>query len=130
MKKEKTEKPTIKYHEAVEELEQRFPEIEYPLDFEENYRDLAYIVYEDIFNKFIIKMFREDNEELLLRIFDYMEEMASSDDIEVRNLLQVGILEELWSERLTFNRARKYMWPKTRELYEGLITYLRPHEEG
>lgn len=87
------------------------------------------MVYEDIFNKFIIQTFREENEELILRIFDYMEEMASSDDREVVNLLQVGILEELWCERFTYNRVRKYMQPKTRILYEELKMYLRPHNE-
>jgi hypothetical protein len=51
---------------------------------------------------------------LLKRIFGFFETMASSSDIEVVNLLQVGIYESLVSERGRLAAAWIYMGEKTK----------------
>ena len=51
---------------------------------------------------------------LLKRIFGFFEKMASSSDIEVVNLLQVGIFESLVRERDRLAAAWKYMGEKTK----------------
>jgi hypothetical protein len=46
---------------------------------------------------------------LLRRIFVFFEEMACSEDVEVRNLLYVGVFETWVGEPETLSRAWKYM---------------------
>ena len=53
---------------------------------------------------------------LLQRIFDFLEQMARSSDLEVVNLLQVGIFEELVGEPERLSVAWKYMGKETKAI--------------
>lgn len=53
---------------------------------------------------------------LLQRIFDFLEEMACSPDIEVVNLLQVGIFQSLVGEPDRLAAAWKYMGEETKTI--------------
>ena len=54
--------------------------------------------------------------EALIRIFGFFEEMARSSDIKVRNLLQVGIFEELVGVPDKLAAAWKYMGDETKSI--------------
>jgi hypothetical protein len=54
--------------------------------------------------------------DLLDRIFRYFEDMARSGDIQVRNLLQVEILEKLVGDRSKLSVAWQYMGEETKKL--------------
>ena len=58
---------------------------------------------------------REDPS-LLKRLFDFFEEMANSSDIEVVNLLQVGVFEWLISDVDKLAAAWKYMGEETKAI--------------
>ena len=60
----------------------------------------------------------------LERIFDFLENMASSDDADVRDLLQVTVLEYLRSWHILQHRAQKLMLPETKKLFETVKQYL------
>ena len=68
----------------------------------------------------------ECNTSLIKKLFNFFEEMAFCDDEEVRNLLQVTILEYLWGDINLLNRAHKYMHPETRRLSDELQIYFNP----
>jgi hypothetical protein len=53
---------------------------------------------------------------LLRRIFAFFEGMACSEDVEVQNLLYVGIFEAWVGERETLSHAWKYMGECTEDL--------------
>ena len=59
------------------------------------------------------------------KVFAFLEEMAVSQDGEVRNLLQVTVLEYLRSWALLQRRGEKHMGPETKKLFEGVKEYLR-----
>ena len=59
------------------------------------------------------------------KVFAFLEEMAVSEDGEVRNLLQVTVLEYLRSWALLQSRGEKRMGPETKKLFEGVKKYLR-----
>lgn len=60
----------------------------------------------------------------LERVFDFLENMASSDDADVRDLLQVTVLEYLHSWHILQHRSQKLMLPKTKKLFETVKQYL------
>jgi hypothetical protein len=59
-----------------------------------------------------------DDPAVLKRIFRFLEDMALSSDIEVVNLLQVGIFESLVSERGNLSVAWRYMGEATKKIAE------------
>jgi len=56
------------------------------------------------------------NPALLRRIFEFFEQMACSSDVEVVNLLQVGIFENLVGYPNRVATAWKYMGPETKKI--------------
>ena len=126
------------YEEMVDMLYEKFPELreEYP-DEIEYYKELykecgdkntgAYSHFENIFWGYIKSALENEPEDrnLLKRIFSFFEEMAISDDGGVSNLLQVALLENIWSMSYpTYKRAIKLMLPMTRKLSQEHSSYL------
>jgi hypothetical protein len=56
------------------------------------------------------------DDDLLQRVFAFFEGMASSQDIEVVNLLYVGIFEAWVGEADTLSRAWKYIGENTKKI--------------
>ena len=80
----------------------------------------------DILNSYVTGLLRENNDKQQIeKIFKFYEEMANSDDEEIKNLLQVTLLEYLWDEELIFKNALEYMQTKTREINNKIGSYLR-----
>jgi len=65
----------------------------------------------------------EPNDELLKRIFSFLEEMANSLDPNVTDLLGIEILEPLTFDRARIQRAWGYMGKRTRELAKETARY-------
>ncbi|MGB0906008.1 MAG: DUF7674 family protein [Maricaulaceae bacterium] len=70
----------------------------------------SYIFFEDYFNEFIEK--HKDDDLLLSRAAAYIESMAKSDDVNVQNLTEIGVLSGLVN----------------REVY-GMAKYLKPYSK-
>ena len=109
---------------------QKFPELK--LLFEEQFqlwekRDIpTHCFLGDILNNYISTLLRESNDKQQIeKIFEFYEELACSDDMQVRNLLQVTLLEYLWDEKVIYENALKYMLPKTRAINNEITSYLR-----
>jgi hypothetical protein len=77
----------------------------------------AYPIFEDVLQQVLLELLETaGNDPLLNRIFLFLEEMASSQDREVVNLLWIAILEPLVSERERLLASWKYMGERTRQL--------------
>ena len=82
----------------------------------ENGEVLETVVVEDVFMPTILLMLRQDKEHLLLqRIFNYFEEIFSTDDKYLHNILFVTVLEILGNDKKVLEAAQKYMGLKTQE---------------
>lgn len=66
----------------------------------------------------------EPDNSRLERVFDFLENMASSGDADVRDLLQVTVLEYLRSWHILQHRSQKLMLPETKKLFETVKQYL------
>ena len=106
-------------------LQMRFPELPWSSETAKNSYDLPYIIFGLVFVPFIKENILNNNQEEIIRIFDFLEDMACSQDENVRDLLQVGILEALWEDANIFHRAVKNMHNKTLEINQSIGSYLR-----
>ena len=117
----------MRYEDLQRILGDRFPQLlphishyfdTYGCDFSE-----PYILYNEVLNPYVKKLLREGNDNESLRdVFEFYEELAQSDDEEVRNLLQVELLEVLWAEKALFTKACSQMLPETKKINENIKT--------
>ena len=63
------------------------------------------------------------------KVFTFLEDMAVSEDQEVRNLLQVTVLEYLRSWYLLQSRSEKLMLPETKKIFAHVKSYLQEPEQ-
>jgi len=114
------------YKEMREALDERIPEIlnmPYHLDtvgFWRNEEIPTYCYYETLEHLFIDLItgtIKDDG--LLERVLDFMEDMANSEDWDVRNLVQIQILDGLFGlERDEFLKMERMLCPETSKLLE------------
>lgn len=49
------------------------------------------------------------------------EDLAANGDTEVKNLVQVSLLEYLWDEKTTYEKTKKLMGEHTREIWSNIV---------
>lgn len=82
--------------------------------------------YGNTLNYYVTELLRENSDcQQIRKVFPFYEEMASSEDVEVKNLLQITLLEYLWDEKLVFRNALENMQLKTRIMNSDIGAYLK-----
>ena len=124
------------YSEIVNDLLEEFPEISTNYAEEITWIKEAFqdqetagqtIYFDRCFCDFIGRLLideRQDNIKIE-KVFAFLEKMALSEDREVRNLLQVTVLEYLRSWHLLQSKAEKLMLPETKKIFEYVKSYLQ-----
>jgi hypothetical protein len=110
---------------------ERFPELAGPVEQTfGSYYDLktespeAYPVFESVLQEFVVKLLEaNDNDPLIRRIFSFFEEMASSVNINVVNLLWIAILKPLLSQPEHVESAWKHMGERTKEMSREIAQF-------
>ena len=105
-----------------------FPEAEQQINDElDGLNDfLPHIIFGNVLNPIVIRLLKRDDYskiKQLLQVFDMYEDFASG-DTEIQNLLQVTLLEILWDEAITYERAMELMGEKTKEIWDYIYGYL------
>ena len=88
---------------------------------------LPHVVFANVFNGLAVSFLKLESyrqSDTLKRIFDMYEELASQGDEETKNLVQVTLLEYLWDESITYERAKELIGESTQELW-AQIDYLK-----
>ena len=111
----------ITISQLVAALKKTFPEFEQPIEELNEFNDTsdsfkqneyAYLVFSYVFNPFLLRFLStEQDTNLGKRLFNFLETMAQSIDMQVIHVLVVIILKALTQEH--FVVAQKYMGPKT-----------------
>jgi len=71
-------------------------------------------IFGDVLNPFLEELLGEtQQDDLKARIFDFLEDMANSDDEDVVNVLVVTVLERIGDSKRNFLEANKYFGPQT-----------------
>ena len=119
----------IEYNSLNEKfITDRFPELAELVSIETDGYDefLPHVVFGNVFNGLAVSFLKLDGyrqSDTLKRIFDMYEELASQGDEETKDLVQVTLLEYLWDEKITYERAKELMGESTEKLWEQ-IDYL------
>lgn len=72
-------------------------------------------IFGNVLNPFLVELLaKEGEEELKVRIFGFLEQMAISPDEYVENILAVTVLERLGDDKSILEEAYKYMGAQTR----------------
>lgn len=96
------------------------------LDKFKNHNPGPHVLYENVLNPYVKELLdNEENDEALQRIFKFYEDLAQSNDQEVKNLLQVTLLEVLWDDSIIYGKAYKYMLPATRQINDLIGEYFK-----
>lgn len=124
------------YSEIVNELLKEFPEIsrryaEELAWIQDTFQDQETrgqtIYFDRCFCDYIGRLLvseRQDNVKIK-KVFVFLEDMATSEDQEVKNLLQVTVLEYLRSWYLLQSRSEKLMLPETKKIFDCVKSYLK-----
>lgn len=82
-------------------------------------------IFGNVLNPFLIKLLEKDNQEQIKkRIFEFLEEMALSDDIRIQEVVSVTVLEYLGDSKKLLKKARKLMGNKTLEFSKEIEKWL------
>ena len=87
--------------------------------------ELYHVMYESILCPYVNSLLEADSENELNRVFDFYEKMAVCEDEEVKNLLQVTLLENLFDNKSLYKKAVKYMHASTRAICKSIEEYMR-----
>ena len=121
----------IKYHELNSQFfSLRFPEFTEEIYKEEEFlgQFLPHCIFGDVLNEKVVELLKKEDytqNKLLQKIFMMYEDFAVHGDEETQNLLQVTLLEYLWDEKVTYDRALELMGDGTREIWEYIYKYIR-----
>ena len=124
------------YPKIVETLLEQFPEINelyaeeiaWLKDTFQNQNSKGQTIYFDrCFCDYIgrLLMNKQQDTAKIEKTFAFLEEMATSEDSEVINLLQVTVLEYLRSWYLFQSKSEKFMLPKTKKMFDYVKSYLQ-----
>ena len=89
---------------------------------------LPHVVFGDILNPIAVRLLKRDDyreNRQLRQLFDLYESFASSGDADTQDLLQTTLLEYLWDETVTYERAIELMGEKTREIWDNIRGYMK-----
>jgi len=120
----------IKYEELnIQFLISIFPEFEEEIhsEVEGMGEFLPHCVFGNVLNSKVVEFLKREDyleNEVLHRIFEMYEDFAVTGDEEVQNLLQVTLLEYLWDEKITYERATEIMGIETRAIWECIHEYI------
>lgn len=99
-----------------EKMQEFFPSTrkEYLESVEEYGEVLETLVIEDIFMPQILRLLAKNEDyELLKRIFEYFEEIVNRNDPHLVNIFSITVLEILGNDKTILDVAKKYMGQKT-----------------
>ena len=86
-----------------------------------------HVVYGNLLNPLIVSLVMSDtsdrNTDQLERIFGLLEEMATSSDEDVRDVVRVTVCWTIVDDLILYERARPFMGPQTRDLCRRVEPY-------
>ena len=123
------------YAEIVNELLAEFPEISKNYEeeitwikdtFQGQDTEGQTVYFDRCFCDYIGRLLADESQDdiKIEKVFAFLEDMAVSEDQEVRNLMQVTVLEYLRSWYLLQNKSEKRMLPETKKLFDRVKSYL------
>lgn len=113
----------ITYEEVIRRLQETVPE--FRPDDEDVSDHLVHLVWGDLTRYVMSLVEAEARDEVLRRIFGFVEEAARSHDIRVLDAVKDSFLEGLADSPSHLDKAKQYMGPSTLKLLREVKHYLK-----
>ncbi len=115
-------------------LAHRFPEFEEEIQKQEEWLGefLPHCIFGDVLNEKVADLLKKEDylqNGMLQRTFRMYEDFAVQGDEETQNLLEVTLLEYLWDEKVTYDRALELMGDDTKRVWDHIQGYLKIPEK-
>lgn len=113
----------LSYASVVDDLLATLPEIKPRFEEEGKCWDevLQHIVFGDVVVPFVLELLSDESEQAMLeRVFAFFENMATSPDDMVSELLTVSVLEQLGDDAAVRAKAMHYMGRNTKKLSDAM----------
>ena len=85
----------------------------------------AHVFYGDQLNPHLISLLKTDEQDALIRIFTFLETLAKHEDILVREVVAVTVLERLWGEKDLWAKAQELMGKETLRIAQAVEIHCR-----
>lgn len=85
----------MNYENVVELLLMEFPQIKEEDAYYDDLLDLPHCVFGIVFVSYVVKLCKNRNDNILIKVGEFLERMALSEDANIRNVLEVSVLEPL-----------------------------------
>lgn len=99
----------MRYDNILEQLLRQFPELKKDLDDNIYLQDLPHCFFDIVLVPYIIKICKEENTVILIKMGNFLEQMAICSDENVRELLNISVLEPLVLESSVISLLKKYL---------------------
>jgi hypothetical protein len=115
----------IPYEKLSEKLVEIVPELKsaYELECQQWGEDRPgpHIIFGDLLSPYLLGLLRSNKQEnILFRIFSFLEQLANQEDTRVQEVVAFTILERLRSDKELLAYAQKYMGERTRRFCQEL----------
>lgn len=120
----------IAYGNMVEQLVEAVPELKSAYDAEVKWLGggripAPHIFYGDQLNPCLISLLETEEQEVLSRIFTFLETLAKHEDVLVREVVAVTVLEGLWCEKDLWAKAQELMGKDTLRIAQAVEIHCR-----
>ncbi|WP_391557912.1 hypothetical protein [Robertmurraya sp.] len=125
----------LTYNNIVQEMLKIIPQLQplYDKELEELWQEegliLPHIAFGDILNPFLISLLQKpqeltkDDEKLLSKIFNFLENMALSEDVKIQEVVSVTVMARIGDDISILKNALKYMGNETKKLSRKIEEY-------
>ncbi len=104
---------------------ERFPELEKKVIEEVAFLGefLPHVIWGNIFNSYTVSLLKRKDyatNQDLKRIFEMYEDLSRDGDEDIQNMVEVTLLEYLWDEKITYDRALELMGNNTKKIWDNI----------
>lgn len=89
-----------------------------------------HVIYGDVLNPYLAALLeapdKHGNAEILLRIFDFLEQLLANPDPDFSEVARTTVAEDLESDRNRLEVARRFMGPRMAEETRNRLPFRRP----
>jgi len=91
------------------------------VDWQEGDETGCHVVYGDVFEPYIEKLIIDNNTDLLMKAFAFLEELLEIQEIYIDEVIFLSVLEVLSDNIENVNFCKKYMGSRTLEMVQKLM---------
>jgi hypothetical protein len=91
------------------------------VDWQESDETGCHVVYGDVFEPYIEKLIIEKNNQLLIKVFAFLEELLDLQEVYIDEVIRLSVLEVLYDRKESIEYCKSFMKTKTLSMINKMI---------